>query len=263
MTNRFAAAIALCSCVLVAAPGVVAAPNAHANAHAQANSSNGNGNGNGNSNSSNNNGNGTPHSVVRQYAIANGLRQGQVASSLKSWNSLNANPKAFLNNLDNPNSLLGKEAAYICASSTAQAALGEFTDLAGPSGTPPTSAEVDAAQAFLTAKAMLGSLDPKTVSGDPTNYTQEEVDAANLLLANAKLDRPLTTETAQVTLDEAGAWAAYQKADQTAAGAFAAASVSQKGDADLTQLRARVDAIVALKGLDTTKLCSTSSASAQ
>src|SRR5207244_111547 len=79
----------------------LAAPNSHANAHADG----GNGNGNGNGNAGNqSNGHG---SVVHQYALANGLKQGELASSLKSWNSLNANPNAFLNNLDNPDSLHG------------------------------------------------------------------------------------------------------------------------------------------------------------
>jgi len=269
MTNRFAAAIAICSLVLMSAPAVMAGPNAHANAHAQGNGSNGGGNGNGNGNGNGGGGDngglggsGSPHSVVRQYVLANpGLKQGQVASSLKSWNSLNANPKAFLNNLDNPNSLLGKEAAYICASSTAQSDLTKFNELV-PTGTPPTSDEVKAAQDFLKAEATLGADIPQTVVDHPDQYPGE-VDAAKLLLANLKLATPLTDETAQATIDAADAWTAYQKADASAAGAFATASVSYKGSTDLTELRKTVDAIIAQKGLDTTKLCATSTASAQ
>ena len=269
MTNRFAAAIAICSLVLMSAPAVMAGPNAHANAHAQGNGSNGGGNGNGNGNGNGGGGDngglggsGSPHSVVRQYVLANpGLKQGQVASSLKSWNSLNANPKAFLNNLDNPNSLLGKEAAYICASSTAQSDLTKFNDLV-PTGTPPSPDEVKAAQDFLTAETTLGTLDPQKVVDNPNLYP-DKVAAAKLLLANLKLATPLTDETAQATIDAADAWTAYQKADASAAGAFATASVSYKGSTDLTELRKTVDAIIAQKGLDTTKLCATSTASAQ
>ena len=42
-----------------------------------------------------------PKSIVRQYVLDKGLKQGEVASLLKSWNSLNRNEQAYLNNMDN------------------------------------------------------------------------------------------------------------------------------------------------------------------
>lgn len=257
---RSLTAIAFCTIGLAAmtAPPAFAGPNGHANEHAQSNAGNGGGNGN----SGGNGGGGdasTPHSVVRQYVIANGLKQGAVAKTLKSWNSLNANPKAFANSLDNPNSLLGKEARYICDSAGSATALNAFTELGGNPDTPPTAGDAEAAQAFLDALDLLGGNDPATVAGAPEGtYSADEVAAANLVLGST-----LDADSAQAVLDQRAAWLAYQGSAQQAADSFAAASVSSRGSTDLTALRKTVDAIVAQKGLDTASLCDTSVAAVE
>jgi len=260
MILRSLTAIVLCTVGLAAVtmPAAMAGPNGHANEHAQ---SNGNGGGNGGGNG---NGGGksdaattsTPHSVVRQYALANGLKQGDVAKLLKSWNSLNANPKAFLNNLDNPNSLKGKQARYICANAESQTALSSFTDLGGDPANPPTAQAAEDAQSFLDALALLGDTDPATVVGAPDSYSEEEVAAATLVL-----DSSLDADSAQAVLDQRDAWATYQNATQKASDSFAAASVSYKGSTDLTAVRQTVDGVIAQKGLDTSALCDASVAS--
>lgn len=264
MTIRTAAAIAVCSFAIsqFVVPSL-AAPNGHANEHAQANSGgsedhgggNSNGNGSGNSNNhADDNGGG---SVVRANVVATGAKQGDVASILKSWNSLNANPKAFADNLNNPNSLLGKEAVYVCANSAAKDAEAAFTSLA-PSGNPPTADQVASAQSYLDAQGVLGALKPADVLADPSSYSQAEVDAATLISTST-----LTIQDAQNTINAQKAWDGFQNTSLTAGTAFATASVSYKGSSDLSALRAKVDEIVALKNLDTTELCASLVASAQ
>lgn len=257
MIIRTAAAIVVCGLAVtqLVIPSV-AAPNGHANEHAQANDGGGNGESKGNS-GDHGGGNGAG-STVRQNVAATGAKQGDVASLLKSWNALNANRKAFANNLDNPNSLLGKQAAYICASAAAKAAEANFTSLV-PSGEPPTSDQVAAAQAYVDAEALLGTLNPADVLADTASYSQAQVDAATLISTST-----LTAKDAQATLDAQQAWTDYQKAIQVAGADFVAASVSYKNSADLSALRVQVDAVIALKNLDTTELCTTSlTASAQ
>lgn len=268
MTMRSFAAILLCTVGLAAmtAPVALAGPNGHANEHAGNGGGNGNGNagGNGGGNGGDH-GNGgtataTPHAVVRQYALANGLKQGDVAKTLKSWNSLNANPKAFLNNLDNPNSLKGKQAQYICDNATSQTALTDFTDLNGDPNNPPTAQDATDAQDYLDSLALLGEDDPQTVVDAPDGtYSDAEIAAANTVLNSQFND----ADSAQAVLDQRAAWLAYQGSAQQASDLFAAASVSYHGTTDLTDLRKTVDGIIALKGLDTSALCNTSVASAQ
>jgi hypothetical protein len=266
MTIRRLATMLLCAASLsqLAVPAVLAGPNGHANDHAQSNGgSNGNGNGGGNGNGDGSEshkkaeGAGAPHAVVRQYVLANGLKQGDVASTLKSWNSLNANPKAFLNNLNNPNSLLGKEAQYICDNAGSQADLTSFIALGGDPANPPTAQNASDAQAFLDAQVILGGLDPATVASDPNSYTPDQVTAANLVL-NSSFD----TTSAQAAVDQYDAWTAYQATAQKASASFAAASVSYRGSTDLSKVRAAVDGVVAQKGLDASSLCTASTASA-
>lgn len=234
----------------------LAAPNANANAHANGGNGNGNGNGNGKAGDKPN-GHG---SVVHQFAVANGLKQGELASSLKSWNSLNANPNALLNNLDNPDSLHGKQAKYICDNATSQAALAGFTDLGGDPTNPPSADDFAAAQAYLADMALLGGVDPVTVAADP-NSTQEQIDAANRILAST-----LTSDTAQNVVDLYNAWTLYQGAEGAAQNSFLAASVSYKGasyDDAMTALRGTVDGIITQKGLDTPSICGTETEVAQ
>jgi hypothetical protein len=98
------------------------------------------------------------------------------------------------------------------------------------------------------------------VVADTTNtYSPEVVTAAQFVL-----DHPtLTVVSAQATVDEFTAWTTYQTAAQAASADFAAASVSYKGSTDLKKLQATVNGIIAQKNLDTTKLCASSTASAQ
>jgi hypothetical protein len=254
MTNRTILSIVACAALLgtTALPlsPALAAPNSHANSHANGGNGNGNGDGNGNADKQSN-GHG---SVVHQYALANGLKQGDVASSLKSWNSLNANPNAFLNKLDNPNSLHGKQAKYICDNATSQTALTDFTNLGGDPANPPSADDFAAAQAYLSAVALLGGADPATVAADPES-SPEQIDAANLILAST-----LTGDTAQGVVDQYNAWTLYQGAEGAAEDSFLAASVSYKGatyDDAMTALRGTVDGVITQKGLDTTSLCGT------
>jgi hypothetical protein len=258
MTVRSAMAIAICSVALVQFTVIPsqAAPNGHANEHAQANAGggggdNGGGGKAGDSGNGGGKGGGGGGSVVHKFVSSKGLKQGDVSSALKSWNALNANPRAFANNLDNPNSLLGKQAAYICANSASEMALAEFETLA-PSGVPPTADEVTAASDFLDALDRLtqANLSADTVLLTPASYTTEQVNDATLVSESG-----LTLETAQATLDANAAWTDYQAAAQLADDAFVVASVSYDGTSDLTELRATVDAIVEQKYPDTATLC--------
>jgi hypothetical protein len=151
-----------------------------------------------------------PNSLVRQYVLANDLKQGDVAKLLKSWNSLNRNWNAYLNNMDNPGSLPGLQLAYIRDHNAvvgAQDAFSEAAALAGLETVDPAAidpdewaAQVTAAQAVLEdegaaqdaadAQALLGSLDAQAV-----------VDAAELLEAAAG-DEAAVTEV-EGTLDPA------------------------------------------------------------
>jgi hypothetical protein len=266
---------ALCSGIIAlsfAASPTLAAPNANANDHAN---SGGNGNGSSNGNggggeggggSVNGQGNGThgasSNSAVHQYVLATGQKQGDVASSLKSWNSLNANPKAFEHNLNNPHSLLGKEAKYMCDNASAQEALATFNNLPGAPTSPPTADEVTVAQKYLAAVQLVGT-DPATLQAivaDGSSSSDEEKTAANLVLTST-----LMPDTAQQVIAENDAWIVYQQSAARADASFAGASVSYKGatTAQLTQLRATVDGVIAQKGLDTSSLCGINTAAAQ
>src|SRR3990167_7020241 len=97
----------------------------------------------------------TPKSIVRQYVLEKGLKQGEVASLLKSWNSLNRNEQAYLYNMDNPNSLPGLQIAYIRENMNADAALTAFTDLGGIPDNPPDETDLFAAQDALAAQAVV------------------------------------------------------------------------------------------------------------
>jgi len=193
---------------IVSAPSlVIAAPNSHAN-------SNAGGNGNGNANAGG--------STVHQYALASGQNQGKISSALKSWNSLNANPKAFLNNLDNPNSLLGKEAKYVCDNATAQADLASFQTIYGD--TPPTLDEFNAASAVVA---------------DPNASVEDKATAQQVIYAYNAYQDYLTAETA-------------------AQDSFLAAGVSYRGatyDDSMVALRETVDGVIAQKAFDSTALC--------
>jgi hypothetical protein len=227
----------------------------------------------------------TPKSIVRQYVLANGLKQGDVASLLKSWNSLNRNEQAYLNNMDNPNSLPGLQIAYIRENMNAGAALAAFESLGGSLANPPTETDLLAAQDALAAEAVLDAqavLDAPIVldeyAADPLSHTDEEFLAAQAVVdgyaggaAAAQTvvdgytgDDPQTVVDgfaaaysfdAQTVIDQFNAFTDYQGAEALAEDAFLAASVSYKGElydeAVFGDLRETVDAIVAMKGLDT------------
>ena len=202
---------------------------------------------------------GKPKAVVRQYVIENGLKQGDVAKLLKSWNSLNRNSQAYLANLDNPKSLPGLQLAYVQANLTAKASLATFTGLGGDPSNPPTAADLLAAQNALAAQE---ALDAQAVLDDPLATDLEQEAAQAIVDAYAGADPEAVVEAfdaaydfdAQTIIDQYNAFAAYQAAEADAQDAFMAASVSYKGtysDATFGELRSLVDAIVAKKGLDT------------
>jgi hypothetical protein len=194
---------------------------------------------------------GTPKAVVRQYVLLNDhLKQGDVAKLLKSWNSLNRNEQAYLNNIGNLNSLPGLQIAYISENMEARAAFAAF-DVLDEDEVPPTPEEDAAAQLSISQyEAWLAYQD---AVGSP-----EEVE---LFAAFNELDEdgiPPTQEQyddALVLTDQYDAWTAYEGAETEAQDAFMAASVSYKGEiydaATFGELRKLVDEIVALKNFET------------
>lgn len=185
----------------------------------------------------------TPQAVVRQYALANDMKMGELASALKSWNSLNRNMQAYLNNMDNPNSLPGLQIAYVRESLNTQTSLDSFIALGGDPTDPPTEEESAAAQDALAAQTLLDE-----EAATPGTYTQEELDAAQAVVDAYAGDDP------QTVVDQYDAWGDYQTADVAADDAFAAASVSYNSSYDpetLDEVRSYVDDIIELKGLDT------------
>lgn len=272
--------IALTTSALVLAPlaggGFVTTGAFAANGHANSHASNGGGGGShgksggdhGNSGGSHGNSgqastagansggtNGKPKSAVRQYVIANDLKQGDVARVLKSWNSLNRNPQAFLNNLDNPSSLPGKQSAYVCDNASAQTALSDFTTAGGDPTNPPSQTDAQAAQDYLDAWTTLGTNDLADVLANSTNYDPSVVDAANLINGSTFTDQA----AAQTVVDQYNAYTTYQTAEAQAETSFMAASVSYSGDYNdaMAAVREKVDGVIATKNLDTSALCGT------
>jgi hypothetical protein len=194
---------------------------------------------------------GKPQAVVREYALANGLKQGEVASLLKSWNSLNRNEQAYLNNLNNPNSLPGKQVAYIRQNMTADTALSEFETMGGDPLNPPTE---DAAQAAQATIDLYNAWTAYQAATDPT--VQADLLADFEALGGVQATPPTEPEAteAQAVIDQYGAWTSYQQAETAAEDALLAASVSYGANTDaetLADLRETVDVIITTKGLDT------------
>jgi hypothetical protein len=211
-----------------------------------------------------------PKSIVRQYVLENGLKQGDVASQLKSWNSLNRNEQAYLNNMDNPNSLPGRQIAYIRDKIAAEGALAGFIATGGDPLDPPSEDEVNTAQA--EADLLADQYDAWTAYQDALDF-----DSANPDLANPELTASLGAEwdaisggltegpseddalAAQTQADQLAtqydAWTDYEAAKTAAQDAFVGASVSYNGtpydEETYGPLREQVDGIIALKGLDT------------
>ena len=190
---------------------------------------------------------GTPQAVIRQYVLATGLKQGDVARTLKSWNSLNRNPRAFAAALNNPNSLAALQVAYIRDNMAAQQKLNDFLTLTQGDTTPPTAQQYADASAYLSAEQMLADAgtDAATVLADPTS-DPALIDAANTVTNYIGPD-------AQTVVDQYNAWTDYQTAEATATDAFKATSVSYRNadQATLDALRKLVDDIVTTEGLDT------------
>lgn len=194
----------------------------------------------------------SPKSVVRQYVLANGLKQGDIASLLKSWNSLNRNPQAYLNHLDKPNSLPGLQIAYIRGNMDAEAALAAFETLGGDPLSPPTEEQ------SVAAELAVDQYDAWVAyQAEPDPVAQADLLAAFEALGGDPLAPPTEEQSiaAQSLVDQFGAWTSFQGAETFAQDAFMAASVSYKGgvydEAIFGELRQHVDAIVGLKGLDT------------
>jgi hypothetical protein len=182
--------------------------------------------------------------------IANGLNQGEVASFLKSWNSLNRDPRAYEATMGNLNSLPGLQYAYVTANAAAQDALAAFESLGGNPDNPPTDTDAAAAQALIeqyNAWVAYQSADPADLDA------QAELLAAFETLGGDPASPPGEVDSlaAQSVIEQYGAWTAYLNTEADAADAFLAASVSyQSGDYDeatLAELRALVDGIVATK----------------
>ena len=195
---------------------------------------------------------GTPHSIIRQYVIATGLSQGQVASQLKSWNSLNRNPKAFAAAMKNPNSLPALQIAYIKDNVTAQADLAAFVKLGGNPNNPPTLQQDQSAQAYISASQELAAAKvtaATVLAAPPGTYSQALVAAATTVNSSSFT----SVADAQTVVDQYNAWSTYQTAEATALDAFKAASVSYKNSspATLDALKKLVDSIVTTEGLDT------------
>lgn len=192
---------------------------------------------------------GAPQAVVRQYAISTGQQQGTLASQLKSWNSLNRNLRAYLNNLDNPNSLPGKQVAYICDQAVAQSAETSFEQAGGSLDNPPTAPTDQQTADYQTAEAVLNALGTtadQVLSAPDGTYTTDQVAAAQTVQ---------DYQQAQALYD---AYQSYQQAKDTADGAFRSASVSygaSTSQSTLDALQAEVDDIVAVKFPDTSALC--------
>jgi hypothetical protein len=175
-------------------------------------------------------GSGVPKAVIRQYVLETGLSQGEVASTLKSWNSLNRNPRAFAATLNNPHSLAALQVAYIRDNMLADQQLAAYEALGGDPASPPTEQQYQDAQQVLSDAGVSAT----DVLNDPSSYDQSVVDAATVV---AQYD----------------AWTSYQTAAATATDAFKAASVSDRNadPATLDALRKLVDDIVKSEGLDT------------
>jgi hypothetical protein len=190
--------------------------------------------------------------------LANGLKQGDVASLLKSWNSLNRNEQAYLNNMDNLNSLPGLQVAYIRENMNAEAALTAFTDLNGNPDEPPDQTDLLAAKDALAAQAVLDA-QARILAETPAPGDEELVEAyGGADLAQTVVDAFADTYSPadpQTIIDQFNAWTTYQGAAALAEDAFLAASVSYKGEvydeAVFGALREHVDGIVEMKGLDT------------
>lgn len=199
--------------------------------------------------------NGSPKAAVRQYVIANDLKQGEVARLLKSWNSLNRSEQAFLNNLDNPSSLAGKQAAYVCDNAKSQDALAAFTADGGNINLPPTAPTDTETAAYNDALQALAANDPPVSAADvlgaaPGTYPDALVTAAN------------TVTDYESALSLYQSYQGYLDAKAAADDAFMAASVSYSKSTDpakLQQLRDTVDGIVASKFADASSLCGTGS----
>ncbi len=195
---------------------------------------------------------GTPKALIRQYVLATGLKQGDVARVLKSWNSLNRNLRAFAATAGKTKSLPALQVAYIRDNALAEDQLAAFTALGGDPNNPPSQDQFDAASSYLAAQQLLAEadggtgVDAATVLADPNSFDPALVDAANTVNDYGGPD-------AQTVVDQFNAWSDYQTAEAAAADAFKAASVSYRNadQATLDSLRNLVDDIVATQGLDT------------
>lgn len=198
---------------------------------------------------------GKPKAVVRRYVIEKGLKQGEVARVLKSWNSLNRNEQAYLNNMDNPNSLPGMQIAYIRDNLAADLAFAKWEAVKGDLVTPPTLDQSTAAQ-FVIDRYDAWTAYEDALAEDPTDPALAGLLSDFEALGGDPLSPPTAEDStaAQLLVDQYDAWDAYDDAKMAAENSFILASVSDNSDAYSQEthgdLREDVNAIIALKELD-------------
>jgi len=208
--------------------------------------------------------NGKPNAVVRQYVLESGQKQGDVAKMLKSWNSLNRNEQAYLNNMDNLNSLPGKQIEYVRSSIAAtEAALAETTALdaffetyghSNPDDVP-NNVEHTAANAALDAAELdtaYETLEDYTVAKATDSPFVENQVYEDALAAEATIAEYEAWNGTDEVDGVADLQAEAEAAEMAAQDAFMEASVSYSGEYNgyMADVREHVDAIIDLKELD-------------
>jgi len=193
--------------------------------------------------------------IVRQYVLETGLKQGEIARLLESWNSLERSEQAYFNNLDNQNSLPRLHIAYIRGNSIAEGALARFLMIGGSLDNLPREVETRAARLFVD-QYNAWAIYRDAVQTDPFDLALDGMLADFLALGGDPINPPTEEESraAQMHADQYDAWATYQDAETVAKETFIA-SVNRSSDVDdhLTydKLHKRGDAIVELNGLVT------------
>lgn len=198
---------------------------------------------------------GKPKAVIRQYVIENGLKQGDVASLAKSWNSLNRAEQAYVNNMDNPNSLPGLQIAYIRDNINAENALAGWEAVKGDLIEPPTEIQAVEAQ-DLVDQYNAWTAYQDALLADPDDPTLDGLLADFEALGGDPVAPPTEDQStgALTLIDQFDTWTAYDDAKTAAADAFVSASVSYNSDAydeaTFGELKELVDDIISKRELD-------------
>ena len=193
-------------------------------------------------------GSGVPKAVIRQYVLATGLSQGEVASTLKSWNSLNRNPRAFAATLNNPHALPALQVAYIRDNMLAQQQAGRLHGAGRRPDQPADRAAVPGCPGVSRCGAALADA-VGTIGRARRSGTYDRPGGCSQHRARLSY----TEASAQTVVAQYDAWTTYQTAEATATDAFKAASVSYRNadQTTLDALRTLVDDIIKTEGLDT------------